>query len=78
MNKQKNGEHPVIVHRRTISFGARASDVLTLLMGSWTFIIFFALFLLAWMLLNVVAWAFLWDPYPFILFNLLLSSLATF
>ncbi|NCO05323.1 MAG: DUF1003 domain-containing protein [Candidatus Magasanikbacteria bacterium] len=78
MKKNLPDEHPMIAPKKNISFGARASDRLTLFMGSWTFIILFALFLIAWMIVNIVALSLRWDPYPFILLNLFLSSLATF
>jgi uncharacterized membrane protein len=57
--------------------GERLSDGLAKLGGSWTFLIQFALFLVAWMGFNVISGdqgAF--DPYPFILLNLVLSCLA--
>lgn len=47
-------------------------------MGSWFFIIFFTVFITAWMSVNVLAWINNWDPYPFILLNLILSCLAAF
>ena len=59
------------------SFGQRLADKVASFGGSWTFIISFALFLLVWISVNIV-----WlsnkgfDPYPFILLNLILSSLA--
>jgi uncharacterized membrane protein len=43
------------------------------LIGSWTFIIWQTVFLAAWVALNIVGWAKSWDPYPFILMNLVLS-----
>ncbi len=59
------------------SFGQRLADRVASFGGSWTFIISFGLFLLIWISFNLV-----WlsnkgfDPYPFILLNLILSSLA--
>ena len=61
--------------------GQKASDSLTKWAGSWTFIISIFVFLIIWMLLNAY---FLiqyqtgrpFDPYPFILLNLILSCLA--
>jgi uncharacterized membrane protein len=44
--------------------------------GSWTFIILFIGFLVAWMIVNVLFLLNPWDPYPFILLNLCLSSVA--
>jgi uncharacterized membrane protein len=68
--------HPLITHRKTL--GQKAADALTKWAGSWFFIITFGIFLLLWMALNTY-WIFFserWDPYPFILLNLVLSCLA--
>ncbi|HUX54539.1 MAG TPA: DUF1003 domain-containing protein [Williamwhitmania sp.] len=60
-----------------MTFGQRIADKVAIFGGSWTFIISFGLFLLVWISINI-----LWlanrafDPYPFILLNLILSSLA--
>jgi uncharacterized membrane protein len=59
-----------------LSFGQRAADILSRSAGSWTFIIGFFVFLIFWMMVNVYAWINTWDPYPFILLNLVLSCLA--
>lgn len=66
--------HKLIHGRRT--FGQRASDMLTRYAGSWGFIFGFSVFLVLWMATNVYAWINTWDPYPFILLNLVLSCLA--
>ena len=59
------------------SFGQRLADKVTTLGGSWRFIIIFGIFIFIWMVINIV---FLldkgFDPYPFILLNLILSCLA--
>lgn len=59
------------------TFGQRIADKVADFGGSWTFIISFVVFLIIWMCINIY-WlgnrAF--DPYPFILLNLILSSLA--
>jgi uncharacterized membrane protein len=47
-------------------------------MGSWTFIIIQSVFVLIWMGLNVVGFMQHWDPYPFILLNLLFSTQAAY
>lgn len=60
-----------------LSFGERLSDKLAEFGGSWGFISLFALSLFIWILIN--ASNFLappFDPYPFILLNLILSCLA--
>ena len=64
-----------IFHSRK-TLGQRASDVLAKSAGSWGFIIGFVVFLLLWMAANVYLWVNTWDPYPFILLNLVLSCLA--
>jgi uncharacterized membrane protein len=72
--KTKEGAHPVLSHKWT--FGQKAADYLTSKMGSWTFIIIFFIFLMFWIAINIFAWIKSWDPYPFILLNLVLSCLA--
>jgi uncharacterized membrane protein len=64
----------IIRNQRT--FGQKASDLLARWAGSWTFIIGFLLFLVLWMIANIYGWIKSWDPYPFILLNLVLSCLA--
>jgi uncharacterized membrane protein len=61
--------------KRTL--GQRLSDRIAEIGGSWSFIVWFGLLLAAWMALNIAMGlnrAF--DPYPFILLNLVLSTLA--
>ncbi len=58
-----------------LSLGEKAADAISVFAGSWTFLFLFFLFLFSWMLLNVYA-LFYWDPFPFILLNLILSTLA--
>ena len=58
-----------------LTFGQRVADVVAEFGGSWTFLSLFAAFLLGWVLLNTKEGP-EWDPYPFILLNLLLSCLA--
>jgi uncharacterized membrane protein len=61
--------------RRTV--GERLSDRLASFGGSWTFITLFFVALLIWMVFNIVVAArSQFDPYPFILLNLVLSCLA--
>lgn len=66
--------HPIFKKQPT--FGQKAADWLTRWAGSWTFIISFLTFIVLWMAVNVYAWINQWDPYPFILLNLVLSCLA--
>ena len=58
------------------SFGERAADAVASFGGSWTFIIVFAAVLVVWMAANVAMAAGAFDPFPFILLNLVLSCLA--
>lgn len=58
------------------TLGERLSDGLASFGGSWTFIIVFATVLVGWMAINVAMAAGAFDPYPFILLNLVLSCLA--
>jgi uncharacterized membrane protein len=59
------------------TFGERLSDHLASFGGSWTFMMVFGVVLLLWMAFNVVVVGrFEFDPYPFILLNLVLSCLA--
>jgi uncharacterized membrane protein len=60
-----------------LTLGQRIADKVAAFGGSWTFIIIFFLFILVWMLINV--WLFVaraFDPFPFILLNLILSCIA--
>ncbi|MFD0990946.1 DUF1003 domain-containing protein [Mariniflexile jejuense] len=59
------------------SFGQRLADKIATFGGSWKFIIIFGVFILIWMLINIIFLANkAFDPYPFILLNLMLSCLA--
>jgi uncharacterized membrane protein len=61
-----------------LTFGQRAADWTTNVMGSWKFIVVQSLLLALWVVLNAVAWSKHWDPYPFILMNLVLSLQAAY
>lgn len=58
------------------SLGDRLADKLATYAGSWKFIIMFSLFMVVWMVLNYNMGAAAFDPFPFILLNLSLSTLA--
>ncbi len=60
-----------------LTFGERLSDKIASFGGSWTFIIVFFTILMIWIVINGVILALrAFDPYPFILMNLILSCLA--
>tara|TARA_Y100000310_G_scaffold147783_1_gene147051 strand:+ start:88 stop:519 length:432 start_codon:yes stop_codon:yes gene_type:complete len=68
--------HPVL--REELTLGQKASDYIARFGGSWTFIGSFGIFLIIWMIINT--WLLTrtpFDPYPFILLNLVLSCLAS-
>ena len=79
-----------VLHRRNVArdvhqdyleqrtFGERMADRIAAFGGSWPFIGLFGLFLAAWIVLNSVLLARgdAFDPYPYILLNLMLSTLA--
>ncbi len=63
--------------KQALTFGQRIADHVAIFGGSWTFIISFGVFLLIWIALNCFWLANKgFDPYPFILLNLILSTLA--
>jgi uncharacterized membrane protein len=60
-----------------LTFGQRLADKVAAFGGSWTFIITFFSFILVWMIINIWFLATRpFDPFPFILLNLILSCLA--
>jgi Predicted membrane protein len=65
-------------HRETLTLGQVLADKLTVGMGSWTYIIFQTILIIIWIILNIIGWIYHWDPYPFILLNLLFSVLAAY
>ena len=68
-----NATHP----EETIeTYGEKLSDKVAKFGGSWKFIIVFGIILTLWIIFNVVANYLIFDPYPFILMNLILSCIA--
>ncbi len=65
-------------HSESLSFGQRLADNVATGMGSWSFIIIQSLIVLVWMALNIIGFLQHWDPYPFILLNLLFSTQAAY
>jgi uncharacterized membrane protein len=60
------------------TFGQKVADIVAKNMGSWKFIIIQSIIFLFWVILNVTAYINHWDPYPFILMNLVLSLQAAY
>lgn len=58
------------------TLGQRAADVIAKFAGSWAFIFSFVGVLVVWMVVNIILVTKAFDPYPFILLNLVLSCVA--
>ena len=65
-------------HRHARSRGALIADWVAKTVGSWRFIIIQSAILVVWIALNIVGYIARWDPYPFILLNLVLSFQAAY
>ncbi len=66
----------VLDNNEQTTFGQRIADKIALFGGSWTFILSFFAILMAWITTNVILATKAFDPFPFILLNLVLSCLA--
>ncbi len=66
------------VEEERLTLGQRVADTVADTIGSWPFIIIQTCILFIWIVLNVTAWINRWDPYPFILLNLMLSFQAAY
>lgn len=58
------------------TLGQKAADSIAKFAGSWGFIFSFTAILIIWMLINTILASKAFDPYPFILLNLVLSCVA--
>jgi len=63
-------------YSESLTLGEKLSDRLASFGGSWKFILFFAGVIIIWICWNAYRAAIAFDPYPFILLNLVLSCLA--
>ena len=70
VNKFMHPDHEELTRGKIIS------DKVARFGGSWKFIISFVIVLLLWIAFNIVAATYIFDPYPFILLNLVLSCVA--
>jgi uncharacterized membrane protein len=76
-------EHPPVqnineVFQGQLTLGQHTADWVANNMGSWKFIVIQSIILTCWVVANVTAWIQQWDPYPFILMNLILSMQAAY
>jgi len=67
-----------VKYRDRLTFGQRLADSVAAGMGSWKFIIIQSIIVFIWVTLNLLAGIYGWDPYPFILLNLLFSTQAAY
>jgi uncharacterized membrane protein len=65
-------------HLEKLTPGQRIADKVAETMGSWKFIIGQTVLIVIWICLNLTAYWQHWDPYPFILLNLLFSTQAAY
>ena len=65
-------------HTETYTSGQRIADKVAQVIGSWPFIIIQTVLVAFWVTLNILAWRYRWDPYPFILLNLMFSVQAAY
>jgi uncharacterized membrane protein len=72
--KRRRGEGPA----PPLTLGERLSDLVAATVGSWRFIVIQSGLLVAWLIANAAFGNNAWDPYPFILLNLMLSFQAAY
>lgn len=72
-------KHPVnVLHHDEATFGEKLADKIATGIGSWTFLIVQSFAVLTWLVLNIYGFVHRWDPFPFILLNLLFSVQAAY
>lgn len=72
-------KHPVnVVHHEEATLGERIADSAAAGIGSWRFLIIQTIAVLLWLGFNIFGFINRWDPYPFILLNLLFSVQAAY
>lgn len=76
MKKQPKNWHAEL--EESLTYGQRLADKVANGMGSWRFIIWQTIVVAIWMILNFIAFCYHWDPYPFILLNLVFSTQAAY
>ena len=65
-------------HKESMGRGENIADALANFMGSWKFIILQTVIVIVWFGVNIFAYLYRWDPYPFILLNLIFSIEAAY
>ena len=67
-----------VLYEEQLTISQKAADWIANAVGSWGFIICQIIVFGIWIFLNAVNWLYRWDPYPFVLMNLVLSLEASF
>lgn len=72
-------KHPVnVMHHDEATFGEMLADKIASGIGSWTFLMVQTTAVIAWLVLNIYGFVHRWDPFPFILLNLVFSVQAAY
>jgi len=76
-------EHPPVcdahvLYEKQLTISQKVADGIANAVGSWEFIIWQTIIFGIWISLNAANWFYHWDPYPFVLMNLVLSLEASF
>jgi len=66
------------IEKKYNAVGQKISNTIVQMMGSWRFILVQTFLMVIWIIVNFIAIVEHWDPYPFILLNLLLSIQAAY
>ncbi len=74
----KKLQAPIEIQSSLYTFGQRISDGVAKTVGSWKFIIIQSVCIMIWIIYNALSPNHVWDPYPFILLNLMLSFQAAY
>jgi|SRR5579872_876307 len=78
-SRHADHRHPVnVLHHEEATFGESLADTIAAGIGSWKFLIIQTVAVLCWVGLNIVGLVRHWDPFPFILLNLLFSVQAAY
>ena len=76
LNLLSDSKISVSPEKEKYTLGQRAADTIAKFAGSWAFMFSFAGVLVLWMVINAILATKAFDPYPFILLNLVLSCVA--
>jgi len=61
-----------------VTLGERVADAAAGVVGSWRFIIIQSILVVIWIVINVIAWDYAYDRFPFVLLNLMFSVQAAY